>query len=103
MQQVQYSKTCMTLKRNLRIDWKFGTKLILSTSTEQCHKNNISESQNGPLIGVVNPTFFFFLNGNSQAGSVGACCQSSHTRVCFPDTHNGLNDSNCGLPNFVGK
>ncbi len=49
MQQVQYSKTCITFKYNLRIDWKFGNKLILSISTEQCYKNDFSESQNGPL------------------------------------------------------
>ncbi len=49
MQQVQYSKTCITLKCNLQIDWKFGNKLILSISSEQCHKNIISESRNGPL------------------------------------------------------
>ncbi len=30
---VQYSKTCVTHKCNLRIDWKFRNKLILSTST----------------------------------------------------------------------
>ena len=49
MQQVQYNKTCITRKRNLRIDWKFGHKLILSISTEKSHKNNISKSQNGRL------------------------------------------------------
>ncbi len=49
MQQLQYSKTCITLKRNPRFDWKFGNKLILCISTDQCHKNNISKSQNGPL------------------------------------------------------
>ena len=49
MQQGQHSKTWITFKRNLRIDWKFGSKLSVSISTEQCHKNNISESQNGPL------------------------------------------------------
>ena len=42
-------KKCITLKRNLQIDWKFGHNLILSISTEQCHKNNISKSRNGPL------------------------------------------------------
>ena len=51
MQQVQYNKMHKTLKHNLRIDWKFGNKLILSVSTEQCHKNNNSESRNGPLRG----------------------------------------------------
>ncbi len=50
MQQVQYNKMCITLKRNLRTEWKFGHRLILSISTEQCHKNSISKSQNGPLI-----------------------------------------------------
>ena len=50
MQQVQYNKTCITLKScNLRIDWKFGYRPILSISTEQCNKNSISKSQNGPL------------------------------------------------------
>ncbi len=38
MQQVQYNKMCITLKRNLRIEWKFGHRLILSISTEQSHK-----------------------------------------------------------------
>ncbi len=37
-------KTCISLKLNLRIDWKFGHKLILTVSTEQCHKNSISKS-----------------------------------------------------------
>ena len=49
MQQVQYNKTCITLKHNLRIDWKFGHERILSISTKQCHKRSISKSQNGPL------------------------------------------------------
>ena len=53
MQQVQYNKTCITLKSNLRIDWKFGHWLILSISTEQCHKNSISKSRNGPLTGKI--------------------------------------------------
>ena len=53
MQQMQYSKTSITLKRNLRIDWKFGNKLILSISSEQCHKNTISESRNGPLMVLI--------------------------------------------------
>ena len=51
MQQVQNSKTCITLKRNLRIYWKFGNKLILSISCDQCRNNIISESLNGPLKG----------------------------------------------------
>ena len=50
MQQAQCNKTGITLKPNLRIDWKFGHKLTLSIFTEQCHKNSISKSQNGPLI-----------------------------------------------------
>ena len=58
MQQVQYNKMCITLKRNLRIDWKFGQKLILSISTEQCHKNNILRSQNGPLKYVENLVYW---------------------------------------------
>ena len=29
MQQVQYNKTCITLKRILRIDWKCGYKAYL--------------------------------------------------------------------------
>ena len=49
MQQVQNNKTCITLKRNLRIDWKFGHQLILSISTEERYKNSISKSRNGPL------------------------------------------------------
>ena len=32
---------CITLKHNLRIDWKFESKFILSISSEQCHKNAI--------------------------------------------------------------
>ena len=36
MQQVQYNKMCVSLKSNLRIDWKFGHKLILNVSTEKC-------------------------------------------------------------------
>ncbi len=53
MQQVQYNKTCITLKRNLRIDWKFGNKLISSISTELSHKSSMLGSQNGRLSGVV--------------------------------------------------
>ena len=54
MQQVRYVKTCISLKRNLRIEWKFGHyKLILNLSTEKCHQNSISKSQNGPLTGCV--------------------------------------------------
>ncbi len=33
------SKICIALKNSLRIDWKFGNKLILSISTELCDKN----------------------------------------------------------------
>ena len=43
MQEVLYSKTCITLESNLKIDWKFGNELILSISSEQCHKNIISD------------------------------------------------------------
>ncbi len=53
MQQVQYSKMCITLKCNLRIDWEFGNKLILPISFEQCYKNIIPESRNGPLINKI--------------------------------------------------
>ena len=53
MQQVQYNKTCIILKRDLRIDWKFGDELILSISTEQC--NNIaSQNHEMDLQGDVN-------------------------------------------------
>ena len=44
---LRYSKTCITLKRKLRFDWKFGNKLILSISTELCHKSIMIELQNG--------------------------------------------------------
>ena len=37
----------ITHKRKLRMDWKFGSKHILSVSTELCHKNSILGSQNG--------------------------------------------------------
>ncbi len=47
---VWYSKTCINHKRNLRIDWKFGNKLILSVSIELCHRNSMLGSQNGLLI-----------------------------------------------------
>ena len=46
---LQYTKTCMTHKRNLRIDCKFRNKLILSISTELCHKNVMLGLQHGPL------------------------------------------------------
>ncbi len=49
MQHVQYNKTCINLKRILRIDWKIVHKLILSISIEQCHKSSIAKSRNGPL------------------------------------------------------
>ena len=44
-----FSKTCITHKRNLRIDWTFGNKLIFSISTDLCHKISMLGSQNGPL------------------------------------------------------
>ena len=56
MQQVQYNKMCLNPKRNLRIEWKFGHSLILSISTEQCHKHSISKSQNGPLMTLISHT-----------------------------------------------
>ena len=46
------SKTCKAHKRNLRIDLKFGNRLILSISTELRHKNIMLGSQNGPLSGL---------------------------------------------------
>ncbi len=52
MQQVQYNYMCITLKHNLRIECKFGHRLILSISTKKCHKNSISKSQNGPLSNI---------------------------------------------------
>ena len=52
MQHYDIVKTCITHKQNLRIDWKFGNKLILSVSTELCHKNVMLGSQNGPLSGI---------------------------------------------------
>ncbi len=42
-----YSKTCISQKQHFRIDWKIGRKLILSISTELCHKNIMLELQNG--------------------------------------------------------
>ena len=47
---VWYSKTCITHKRNLRIDWNFGNMLLLSASTDSCHKNNMLGLQNRPLM-----------------------------------------------------
>ena len=47
---VQYSKTCITHKHNLRIDLKFGNKFILTMSTDLCHKISMLGSQNGPLM-----------------------------------------------------
>ena len=43
------SKTYITHKRNLGIDWKFGNKLISSISIDLCYKNSMLGSQNGPL------------------------------------------------------
>ncbi len=48
-----YSKTCITHKRNLRIDWKFGNKLFSSISIDVCYKNSMLWSQNGPLINIM--------------------------------------------------
>ncbi len=42
---VRYSKTCVTHKRNLKINWKFGI-----ASIELRHKNIMLGLQNGPLI-----------------------------------------------------
>ena len=58
---LRYSKTCITHKRNLRVDGKFGNKIILSTSTELCHKNIMLGLQNGPLNDKI------FLVPNQQA------------------------------------
>ena len=44
---LRYSKTCITHKPNLRMDRKFGNKLILPISTDLCHKNNMLGLQNG--------------------------------------------------------
>ena len=38
MQQVQYNKMCISLKRNLGTDRKFGHKLILNVSTKDVIK-----------------------------------------------------------------
>ena len=46
---VWYSKTCLIHKRNLKIDWNFGTNLILYISTELRHKNSMLGSQDGLL------------------------------------------------------
>ncbi len=36
---VWYNKTCITHKRDLRIDWKFENKLILNISIDLCYNN----------------------------------------------------------------
>ena len=46
---LRYSKTCVTHKLNLRIDCKFGNKLVLSIPSKLCHKNIMLGLQNGPL------------------------------------------------------
>ncbi len=46
---LRYNKTCITHKWNLRIDWKFENKLILSISTELRHKNIMLGLQNRSL------------------------------------------------------
>ena len=43
------SKTCITRKSRVRMDWKFGNKLILSIPTERCHKSSMLK-QNGHLM-----------------------------------------------------
>ena len=45
---VQYNKTCITHKLSESTE-NFGNKLLLSISTELCHKHIILGSQNGPL------------------------------------------------------
>ena len=47
---LQYNKTCITHKRNITIDWKFGNKLILSLLFTEGYKNIMLGLQNGPLM-----------------------------------------------------
>ncbi len=42
-------------------DLNFGNKLILSTSSELCHKNIMLRSQNGPLTERDFPFIYFIL------------------------------------------
>ncbi len=73
--------TCITHKCNLGIDWKFGNMLILSISTELCHKNNMLGSQNGPLktlwlvnkwcIKVILINQLVALTGSNKVGWIG--------------------------------
>ncbi len=55
---VTYSKTCITHKRKLRIDWKFGNKLILSISTELSLKVSITRNSCAPcehtIVSLIN-------------------------------------------------
>ncbi len=53
---VWYSKTRITHKHNLRINWKFGNKLISSISIDLCYKNSMLGSQNGPLSNRIRTT-----------------------------------------------
>ena len=45
---VQYNKTWITHTQTQSTE-NLGSKLLKSISTELCHKNSISGSQNGPL------------------------------------------------------
>ena len=79
MQQVQYSKMCITLKCNFRIDWKFGNKLILPKSSEQCYKNIIPQSRNGPL-----KCSFDVDSGSEELNVMGQPSPPTHTQTfCY--------------------
>ncbi len=57
---MRYSKTCIIHKANLRIDWEFWNKLILSSKL--VIKNYMLGSQNGPLKWH-NQTFCISMHG----------------------------------------
>ncbi len=46
---LRYSKTFITHKRILWIDWKFGNKLILSICNDLSHRSSMLGSRNGHL------------------------------------------------------
>ena len=50
---INYDNMCITHKCNLRTDWEFGNKLILTLPTGLCHTNTMLGSQNGPLTVII--------------------------------------------------
>ena len=64
---VQYSKVCITHKRNLRITWELEISLFCLYLLNYFLKNNMSGLQNGPSISSALYRRYIFVNSSHQA------------------------------------